>query len=250
MNKHTFTPSKIYNIDESGNTNVHVPRKIVACKGNKQVDSAASGERGNIVTFIAAISASGNAVPFVYIFPRVNFKPYMLKGAPADSVGTAHPSGWSNGVIFLEYFVDDKILVILDNHKSHITPEIINLDKEHGIVILTIPPHTSHTSSNPSIAVFLAHIKLIIITRAPRKKTGKPISIYDVAEISGQAYRLAFNRTNIESGFKVSRIWPVNENVFQEHEFCSSSVTDRDNPANINEDIYYSAFNFFKSYFC
>ncbi|KAJ8892323.1 hypothetical protein PR048_004903 [Dryococelus australis] len=58
------------------------------------------------------------------IFPRVNFKQYMLKGAP-----TVNVSGWSNEEIFLEYFdhflahakssVADKQLLILDNHVSH-----------------------------------------------------------------------------------------------------------------------------------
>lgn len=63
-----------------------------------------SGERGTLVTMIAAVSASGNSVPPLFVFPRVNFKPFMLNGAPVGSIGAANPSGWSNEGTFLQFF--------------------------------------------------------------------------------------------------------------------------------------------------
>lgn len=62
-----------------------------------------------------------------------------------------------------------------------------------------------------------------------------PITIYYVAELAGKAYPLAFNPKNIQAGFKVSGIWPVDENVVNEDEFLSSAVTGRENP---NEYTY------------
>lgn len=44
MIKNEFPPERIYNIDESAITTVHVPVKVVAGKGAKQVDSVTSGE--------------------------------------------------------------------------------------------------------------------------------------------------------------------------------------------------------------
>ncbi|KAF2890103.1 hypothetical protein ILUMI_16070, partial [Ignelater luminosus] len=35
------------------------------------------------------------------------------------------------------------ILVLLDNHESHISVDILNYCKEVGIVLLTFPPHCS-----------------------------------------------------------------------------------------------------------
>ena len=49
-------------------------------------------ERGNNVTMIAAINATGNSIP-----------PYMLNGAHPGSVKAANKSGWSNEVIFLQF---------------------------------------------------------------------------------------------------------------------------------------------------
>jgi len=53
-----------------------------------------SDERGTLVTICCAVNAIGNAVPPLFVFPRVNFKQHMLTGAPVGSVGVANASGW------------------------------------------------------------------------------------------------------------------------------------------------------------
>lgn len=52
----------IWNVDESGISTVHVPPKILATKGVKQVGAMTSGEKGNTVTMIAAINAGGGLI--------------------------------------------------------------------------------------------------------------------------------------------------------------------------------------------
>jgi hypothetical protein len=59
---------------------------------------------------------------------------------------------------------------------------------------------------------------------------GTPITIYEVAELCGKAYSLAFNPVNIQAGFRATGIWQLNQNIFQDHEFLSSAVTDRPDP--------------------
>lgn len=174
----------------------------------------------------------------------------MINGAPPETLGLATPSGWSNSVKFeefLKHFIkyvkpskDDKVLMILDNHESHLSINIIDLAIENGIVMLTFPPHTSHKLQPLDRTVF-----------GPLKKyydkacnewllqhPGSPLTIYHVAECFGKAYPLAFTPSNIQSGFKVSGIWPVNENIFGDDEFPSSYVTDRilDDNAGINDE--------------
>lgn len=39
---------------------------------------------------------------------------------------------------------NEPVLLLLDNHSSHISLSIFDYCKEHGIILLTIPPHTSH----------------------------------------------------------------------------------------------------------
>lgn len=149
-----FEPKDIWNIDETGITTVHTPKRVIACKGAKQVSKVTSGERGELVTVCAAISASGNHIPPFMIFPRKNWQDRMLENAPPGTDGACYPSGWmtaENFVKYLKHFKkhvrcskENPCLIIFDNHDSHVSINSINFAKENGIHLLTIPPHTSH----------------------------------------------------------------------------------------------------------
>ena len=149
-----FTPDRIWNVDETGCTTVQKPRKIIAATGAKQAGAIVSAERGQLVTLCCDISATGNMIPPMMIFPRNHFKEHFIKGSPTGSIGCAHPSGWmtaENFLVWLKRFVshvrpmkEDKVLLLLDNHQSHVYIEVIDYAKEHGVALLLFPPHCSH----------------------------------------------------------------------------------------------------------
>lgn len=242
ITKNQFSPERIFNIDETGVSTVHTPVKILTKKGTKQVGSITSGERGANITIISCINAIGNSIPPLFIFPRVFFKDHMLKGAPIGSVGVANSSGWSNSDIFIKYLkhfinhsnasLQNKCLLILDNHESHISVDALNLAKQSGIIMLTFPPHTSHKLQPLDRTVF-GPLKKYYNTACNEwllSHPGKMLSLYDVAECVGKAYPSAFTSKNILSGFAVSGIYPFNRNVFRDDEFLSSFVSDRPDP--------------------
>lgn len=131
--------SDVWNLHETGLSTVHVPPKILAPLGVKQVGSMTSAERGTTVTMIAAINAGDGFIPPMLIFPRVNFKNSMITGASEGSVGGANPSGWSNEsmfVIFLQHFIkyakhtkERPVILLMDNHESHISVPAIQMAK-------------------------------------------------------------------------------------------------------------------------
>ncbi|CAG4944875.1 unnamed protein product [Colias eurytheme] len=57
--KYHFDGNRIYNVDETGISNVQRNSRILAPKGQKQVGMATSGERGTTTTVVCAFSASG-----------------------------------------------------------------------------------------------------------------------------------------------------------------------------------------------
>lgn len=240
MDRHKFHANDIYNLDETGNSTVHVPPKIICAKGTKQIGSVTSGERGVNITMIACINAIGNSIPPMLIFPRVNFKEHMLIGAPNGSIGGANPSGWSNEGLFVDYLkhfikhvkpnIEKPTLLILDNHETHISIEALDLAKENGVVMLSFPPHTSHKLQPLDRTVFGPYKTFYndALNGWLLSNPGKPITIYDVAGVIGKAYNKAFTKENIENGFKISGIFPFNENIFKDDEFLSSFVTDRE----------------------
>lgn len=190
---------------------------------------------------ICAVNAAGNNIPPLFVFPRVNFKHFMLTGAPPGSIGAANPSGWSNETIFLQFFnhfidharpsVERPALLLMDNHETHITIPVIDLVKANGGTIMTFHPHTSHKMQPLDRGVF-GPFKTFYNQTANNwmltpGNAGKPITIYNVAQLAGDAYTRTVTPSNIIKGFKASRFVPLNENIFTENDFLPSAVTDR-----------------------
>ncbi|XP_067947076.1 uncharacterized protein [Watersipora subatra] len=94
--KKNFTANRIYNIDETGLTTVHVPPKVIAPSAMKQVGQVTSGERGILDTLVCCISADGISIQPKFIWPHKtepNLETYMTKSLPG-SVGLVHENGW------------------------------------------------------------------------------------------------------------------------------------------------------------
>ena len=231
--------SRVFNLDETGLTTVQKPKKIIAQKGLKQLNQVTSGERGELVTLLVCISAVGTFIPPVMIFPRKNFKQHMVTGAPAGTLGLAHPSGWmtlDNFTSVIEHFIkytcskkDNPTLLICDNHESHMGIRVLDIAKENGVIMLTLPPHCSHKMQPLDLTVF-GPLKAYYNTEVDAwmlRNPGVPITIYQIAECIGHGLPKALTPSNIIAGFNKSGIFPFNRNIFTDSDFLSSSVTDR-----------------------
>lgn len=154
LDRHKIVPQNIYNMDETGVTTVQTPDRIIGRCGSKQVGRVVSGERGTLVTLDAAISAVGNSVPPFFIFPRKKFQNHFIINGPVGCGGAGNPSGWMTTDLFPEYLkffqshvravIENPVLLILDNHVSHLSIKGLDYCKENGIVVLSLPPHCSH----------------------------------------------------------------------------------------------------------
>ena len=92
--KHNFDDGDIWNMDETALTTVHKPPKVIAERSARQVGQVTSAERGILTTMIAAVNAAGGFIPPMMIFPRVNYKPHMITGAPTGPLELlTHPDG-------------------------------------------------------------------------------------------------------------------------------------------------------------
>ena len=240
IDRNHFKPEDIYNCDETGCTTVQKPKAVVTEQGRKQVGSITSAERGELVTVVYTISASGNVLPPMFIFPRVNYKDYFIRGAPAGSIGSATRSGWMNADLFLDYLQhvirhtrctqDQKILLILDNHESHISLRAIDLAKAHGIILLTIPPHTSHRLQPLDRSVYAPFKGAYnrALDGWLRSNPGKTVTIYDIPALVNEAQMSAFIPRNVISGFQSTGIYPFNRDLFSDLDFAPAAPTDRE----------------------
>ena len=81
-----YTPSRVWNMDETGITNVQRPRKVVATKGPRHVAKGTSVERGATDTVVCAINTAGGYLPTMFIFPRKRMVATLMNGAPPGFV--------------------------------------------------------------------------------------------------------------------------------------------------------------------
>ena len=242
LERYNFKPSRIWNVDETGITTVQKPKKIVAEKGIKQVGAVTSAERGVLVTLAVATNAIGNAIPCMFVFPRIRYNDLFVRNGPPECLGVGNQSGWmtqNEFLKFIDHFIrhvkpskDDPALLLLDNHSSHVNMEVVNKAKNNNIVSLSFPPHCSHRLQPLDVGVYgpfknyMNRAQTTWMTSNP----GKTMSIYDLPGIVRDALPLALNPVNVINAFKKTGIWPCNEDVFQESDFAPSFVTDRPNP--------------------
>ena len=103
----------------------------------------------------AAVCAASNSVLPMFIFPRKNFKDHFIRDGPTGYVVVTKPPGWmatENILVFIKYSAkharpstEKPVLLLLDNHHSHLGIEKLNFAKANGIIMLSFPPHCFHT---------------------------------------------------------------------------------------------------------
>ena len=181
IEQNNIPPEKIFNVDESGMSTVHKPSKIIAQNCSKQIGKLTSAERGKTVTAICCMNPFGNFIPPFFIFPRKRRIPVLMNDAPLGAKGCVSTSGWTDGGIFVEWLnrfqkttnasSENKVILILDNHTSHVFLAAINFARKNGIIMLSIPPHTSH-KIQPLYISFLKKAENLLWTRS-RQVVGK-----------------------------------------------------------------------------
>lgn len=239
ISKEGILGSRIYNVDESALSTVHIPQKVFATTGKKQVGALTSAERGMHVTMVVCMNPAGNFVPPSLIFPRKNWKHELIDGAPMGTLGIAHESGWMTGEVFLkwlQHFInyvkaskEDKVLLIVDGHSSHKYVEVLKLAKENGVFLLCLPPHCTHRLQ-PLDVSFYGPMKTYYyqeVSRWLKTHPGRIVTQYQISELFANAYGKAACVANAKSGFSKTGLWPINPNVIEDYLFAPAQTTDR-----------------------
>ncbi|KAJ8348134.1 hypothetical protein SKAU_G00267230 [Synaphobranchus kaupii] len=234
LEKHAFEVKDIWNSDETGVTTVQAPEKGVASDGT--VQAVISGEQGSLVTVAVAVNAQGDSIPPLFVFPQKKCRTDVIRGAPKGSIGTANRSGWMQEeefLFFLHHFVRharassaSKVLLLLENHTSHVSVACVDFCKKNGVVLLTFPPHCSHMLQPLDRSVPGPFKRKISACMDDWMKShpGATATIYDLPGIVAQALPTP---QNIVAGFRCAGIWPLNDAVFTDADFAPGFVNDR-----------------------
>lgn len=213
--------------------------KVFALKRRRQVGSVTSAERGLMSTASICISASGQILPPMMIFPRARLTDNLKKGAPPDTKFVCNSSGWMTIKEFNTWFehflqhtrptIDNPVLLILDGHSSHTKNlTFVERARESFVTVVCLPPHCSH-KLQPLDINFMGPFKTSFSQAVEdylKSHPGRVLTLNEVSKLFGSAFMKTSNANVAINGFRKAGIVPLNRYIFNDSDFAPADVTD------------------------
>ena len=185
--EYNIKPENIYNMDESGFAIGEKEAGKVIINAEVRQKFQAKPGRQEWVTVVECICADGTVVPPLVIFKAENLSTQWI---PANINGhwrfSCNSKGWTSnkhGVQWLrrcfepatrEKAAREYRLLICDGHDSHITGEYIGHCMDNNIILMILPPHSSHMTQPLDVGVFGPMKKHMAAEIDPLIRTGIP----------------------------------------------------------------------------
>ena len=106
---------------------------------------------------------------------------------------------------FLKHAVGSRpLLLLLDGHSSHYNPATIRFAKEHDVIVLCLPPNTTHESQPLDTCVFglLKRNWGDVCHKFMQQHPGQIVTKYQFSTLFNEAWMKSMVPANIVSGFK------------------------------------------------
>jgi hypothetical protein len=221
--KYGVTDEDTYNFDESGFMMGMIRRGVCVTSADRRGD-AKKLQQGNRewVSVIQGVNAVGWAIPPFIIFAGKNHLSswYQEEKLPHDWKLAVSENGWTNNELtlnWLKHFDEHTVrrtvgtvrLLILDGHESHHSIAFERYCKDHKIVTLCMPSHSSHLLQPLDVGCF-----------APLKKAyGRQAEVLMRNHINHitkteflpcfiAAFKASFSKSNIQGGFQGAGLVP------------------------------------------
>ena len=213
-------PCQIFNADETGVPLDAKPLKVFGTKSQKNFYSVSTGNKAQ-VTVLACVSAGGTSLPPMIIFNRKGLGDGMDEDSVPGTLFAFSPKGWIDTELFENWFFHHflvyappvrPLLLLLDGHSSHYSPQLVNKAAEEKVIVFCLPPNTTHRTQPLDKGAFSP------LKRYWREEChnflcanpGKVITHYQFGAIFSKAWAQAMTPSNIMAGFKITGVYPVN----------------------------------------
>lgn len=216
--------SCIYNCDESGFPLSPKCPKVV-CEVGTNPTYVTSDTKTQITVLVCA-NAAGTVLPPFVIFDRKSLNPQLTIGQVPNTIYGLSPNGWIDRGLFSDWFFHHflkfvpsfrPLLLLMDGHSSHYCPEVIRYAAKQKILVLTLPPNTTHLTQPLDKGLFSVLKKSWreICHDFTVKNPGRCVTRYDFSQLFSQAWYKSMTVSNIMAGFKKTGVCPFDRNAIK-----------------------------------
>lgn len=158
------SPERIYNLDETAlNTDPRSSKVLVRrTSRTAHLKSASGGKACYTALFCCSVTGKFVCPMIIYRSTSCGLISTWTEGGPKDCLYASTEKGWIMDVVFenwLQKFAtaidtSKPTLLIVDGHNSHITYNAAKLCQQHKIILLCLPPQTTHALQPLDVGVF------------------------------------------------------------------------------------------------
>ena len=229
------------------------PTQAIAEKGSKTVYVTSTEQLGH-TSVVVALACDGSGITPAIIFQGERPIAELGAGFP-EAPFSMTPSGYQTQETFGAYMrrfvlesgatIDNPVVLIVDNHDSHLGLETLVFLKENGVRAVGMHPHTTHVLCGLDTSYFRVFKAAFLRAVAEFRAAGGQLTRYTMAGCIRTAY-LASTAVTIEpltgrrsspiiSGMAKTGVFPFNRNVLTDDAFAVSdalrAARDNLNPA-------------------
>jgi hypothetical protein len=198
-----------------------------ALESGRVTKSRQDGNR-EFISCLACVNALGKKIPPVLIYPGTSgdlWSSWVQDVTPEDDVFfTTSSNGWSSNAIGLQWLQQvferytkpsrstTKRLLLLDGHSSHVNMAFVDWADRHGIILLILPPHSTHKLQPLDVGLFQPlgteyslELDNLLNSSAAMISMSKAL-FYPMFK---RAWDASFTEANIIRAFEKPGIWPV-----------------------------------------
>ncbi|CAC5388774.1 unnamed protein product [Mytilus coruscus] len=238
-------PTRINNCDESGfSGHLNGTKKVIVPKHIRHPYQTQVNISGHI-TLLLAISAAGQTPPPLVIFSGALPRDDYSTGIPDSWLFEKTESGFVNSDLYMNWFNNAflpsigrkrPVLLIHDNHVTHLSTYAIDAARDNGVDLLFFPSHSSHLLQPLDVVYFHALKQKVAdmsvelgyfgIKTLPRKFFPK-ILMQSMNRLTG---------LTVSSSFLATGIYSFNKKAVHALEFNPSSCASQSRAVNDGDD--------------
>ncbi|CAA7271870.1 unnamed protein product [Cyclocybe aegerita] len=222
IKKYNIRPETTFGTDEIGiqNRGEESERVIAPAHGKGPQYQQRGGTREN------TICADGTAIPPTVIFKGEALQVGWGDNNPLNATLGYQKKGWTDGEIGAEWIkifdkaTKDKVkqgeyrLLLVDGHNSHYTVAFLLYAREHLILVICYPSHTTHIYQGLDVVIFAVLKRCIGEERDGwLRKYGIAMDKKNFLEIYSRAHVRALTEDNVKAAFRKTGVWPFNPDV-------------------------------------